>query len=62
MKTITLEIPDELYARLCAMAEQTGETVPDLIVRLLTEWLEREEGTMGAESIGDEANHDDINP
>ncbi len=42
MKTITLELPDELYARLCAVAEQTGETVPDLIVRLLTEWFERE--------------------
>jgi hypothetical protein len=31
-----------LYARLCIVAEQTGETVPELIVRLLTEWFERE--------------------
>ncbi len=44
MTTITLEIPDDLYERLCALAEQTGETVPDLIVRLLTEWYERETG------------------
>lgn len=56
MKTITLEIPDELYARLCAMAEQTGETVPDLIVRLLTEWLEREGELVGEEGSNDAAN------
>ena len=56
MKTITLELPDELYARLCIVAEQTGETVPELIVRLLTEWFER-----GGEIVEDGATTDEVN-
>lgn len=56
MKTITIELPDELYARLCAVAEETGETVQELVVRLLTEWLAREEATAGEENAVDGAN------
>ncbi len=39
MVTLTLELPDELYARLQAAAEQAGESIEAYTVRLLTEIL-----------------------
>jgi len=39
MVTITLELPDDLYARLQAAADAAGETIEDYTVRLLTEIL-----------------------
>lgn len=39
MVTLTIELPDELYARLQAAAEQAGESIETYTVRLLTEIL-----------------------
>lgn len=36
MVTITLELPDDLYARLQAAADAAGETIEEYTVRLLT--------------------------
>lgn len=36
MVTITLELPDDLYARLQAAADAAGETIEDYTVKLLT--------------------------
>ena len=39
MVTLTIELPDELYARLQAAAAQAGESIETYTVRLLTEIL-----------------------
>lgn len=39
MVQITLELPDDLYARLVVEAERQGITVEQLIVDILTQYL-----------------------
>lgn len=39
MVQITIELPDDLYARLCVEAERQGITVEQLIVDILTQYL-----------------------
>jgi len=54
MVQITIELPDDLYARLCVEAERQGITVEQLIVDILTQYLanldEQEAAAAAAES------------
>ena len=54
MVQITIELPDDLYARLYVEAERQGITVEQLIVDILTQYLanldEQEAAAAAAES------------
>ena len=62
MVTLTIELPDELYARLQAAAEQAGESIETYTVRLLTEILmgPNAEDEFTIEEQPDNRNHESL--
>ena len=55
MVQITLELPDDLYARLVVEAERQGITVEQLIVDILTQYLANLDEQEAAAAAAEEA-------